>query len=243
MSGPRWLNKLERKFGKFAIPNLMGVLVFGMAIVFLIDTFINPDYQFNLSSILYFDRELILQGQIWRIITFIFLPPESNLFFIIFALYFYWMIGSGLERQWGAFRFNVFYFIGVVANIIAGFITGYALNTYLNLTLFLAFAMLYPNFRVLLFFFIPIKIKWLGWLDAVLLAASLIFNTWTGRAAILFSILNFIVFFGKDLLYSVKMFFRRIGNKRRRGEYNGDNTRKTWKNHWWDDNNNNPFNR
>lgn len=240
MSQLRWLNKLERKFGKFAIPNLMNIIVFGMAIVFAVDTFINPEYQFNLSSLLYFDRDLIFQGQIWRLITFVFLPPDSSLLFIIFALYFYWMIGSGLEAQWGSFRFNVFYFTGVIATIISGLITGYAFNTYLNLTLFLAFAILYPNLQVLLFFFIPIKIKWLAWIDAILLAVTCVFNTWPGRIALLVSVANLLLFFWHDIIYEIKMFFRRIGNKHRRYPRQ-DNNSKNWKNHWWNDKDNNPF--
>lgn len=241
MNQLRWLNRLERKFGRFAIPNLMGIIVFGMAIVFVIDTFINPEYEFNLSSLLYFDRDLILQGQVWRLITFIFIPPDSQILFIIFALYFYWMIGSALEAQWGAFRFNMFYLTGIVSTIIAGCITGGATGSYLNLTLFLAFAMLYPNFQLLLFFFIPVKIKWLAWLDAILLVISLIFNTWTGRIALLVSIGNFLLFFGKDLVQATKLFFRRLGNKRRKSQYTQNDNQKNWKNHWWDDNNNNPF--
>ena len=235
-----FLNKMERKFGKIAIPNLMNIIIFGMAIVFVIDTFTNPDYQYKLSSILYFDRGLILQGQVWRLLTFIFIPPNSSIFFIIFALYFYWLIGSSLEAQWGSFKFNVFYFTGVLFNIVSGFITGYALNDYLNLTLFLAFAMLYPNFQVLLFFFIPIKIKWLAWLGAALLVYSMIFNTFAGRMAIIISVLNFLLFFWKDILYSVKMFWRRhFGAGKRFRQENDQN--KTWKNHWWNDNDNNPF--
>ena len=236
-----WLNQLERKFGKFAIPNLMNIIIFGMAIVFVVDTFINPEYQFNLSSILYFDRDLILHGQVWRLLTFVFLPPDSSIFFIIFALYFYWMIGAALESQWGSFRFNVFYLTGVLFNIIAGCITGYALNTYLNLTLFLAFAMLYPNFQVLLFFIIPVKIKWLAWLDAILLGVSLIFNNFSGRLAILLSVANFLLFFSGDMIHHIKMFWRRhFGAGKKHRQQNQENPQR-WKNHWWDDDKNNPF--
>ena len=158
MNTLQWLNKLERKCGKFAIPNLMNIIIFGMAIVFAADLFINPSYEYNLSSLLYFDLERILAGEVWRVITFVFLPPSNSPIFILFALYFYWMIGAGLERQWGSFKFNVFYFAGVILNIVSGCITGYATNDYLNMTLFFAFAMLYPNFQILLFFFIPFLI-------------------------------------------------------------------------------------
>ncbi len=88
------------------------------------------------------------------------------MFFIAFSLYFYYLIGTALEREWGSFWFDVYYFCGAIGTVIAGFITGSATNYYLNMSLFFAFAALYPNFQVLLFFFIPIKIKWLAYVDA-----------------------------------------------------------------------------
>ena len=240
MHGPSWLNKLERRIGKFSIPNLMNIIIFGMAIVYIIDTFMNPDYQVNLSSILMFDRDQILHGQVWRLLTFIFIPPGANLLFAAFVFYFYWMIGSAIEYNWGAFRFNFFYIIGMVFNIAAGFITGYATSYYLNLTLFLTYAMLYPNERIMLFFFIPVKIKWLAWVDAALLLFSFIMSPWRFRIAILFSVANFLIFFAKDLFEYGKLFFRRIARKLGKKPKQNDNE-PSWKNHWWNDNDNNPF--
>ena len=242
MQGPRWLNKLERKFGKFAIPNLMNIIIFGMVIVFVIDTFLAPQYETTLSDILMFDRAQVLQGQVWRLITFVFIPPAMSVLFAIFVLYFYWIMGTSLEANWGSFRFNVFYGIGVVCNIIAGCITGYATSYYLNLVLFLAYAMLYPNERILLFFFIPIKIKWIAWVDAAFLIASFVFASWGGRLAILFSVANFLVFFGRDLWMYTKLFFRRIALKfkKKRNDIE-QNQNKNWKNHWWNDKDNDPF--
>ena len=238
MQGPRWLNKLERKFGKYAIPNLMSIIVFGMAIVFAIDTFINPDYEVNFSSLLMFNLYQILHGQVWRLITFIFIPPNASLLFAVFVLYFYWSIGTSLEAHWGAFRFNFFYGIGILCNIIAGCITGFATSSYLNLVLFLAYAMLYPNERILLFFCIPIKIKWLAWIDAILLTVSFIFGTWTDRIVLLFSVGNFLIFFARDLFMYTKLFIRRIGLKFSKKQNRQD---PNWKNHWWNDKDNNPF--
>ncbi len=211
----KWLNKLERKYGKYAIPNLMTVIIFGMGLVFLLDTFTaaNPNNVYTLSSLLAFDRAAIAQGQIWRIITFLFIPPESSPLWIIFSLYFYWLIGRALESQWGSFRFNVYYFIGAIGTIIAGLIMGVTENTYLNLSLFLAFAVLFPDFEVLLFFFIPIKMKWLAYLDGALLLISLIITSLPYKIAILMSLLNFSVFFGKDLIQRIKYFIRRKKNQ------------------------------
>lgn len=239
MNTLQWLNKLERKCGKFAIPNLMNIIIFGMAIVFAADLFINPSYEYNLSSLLYFDLERILAGEVWRIITFVFLPPSNSPIFIMFALYFYWMIGAGLERQWGSFKFNVFYFAGVILNIVSGCITGYATNDYLNMTLFFAFAMLFPNFQILLFFFIPIKLKWVAAADAILLFIMGLFASVPSKISLLFSLGNFLIFFGPELIYRIKMFIRRHTTAKRQRKNLEQN--QNWKNHWWNDKDNNPF--
>lgn len=196
-----WLDKLERRLGRFALPGLMRVVVVGMALVFCCELLFP---QAMLEYYLYFSPALIAQGQVWRIFTFIFLPPQSSLLFIVFALYFYYFIGNALENEWGSFRFTLYYLLGVVGTIIAGLLTGGATNSYLNLSLFFAFAALYPNMQVLLFFFIPIKIKWLAYLDAALFAYQFLLGTWQTRAAILASLLNFLIFFGPSVLRQIR---------------------------------------
>ena len=196
-----WLDKLERKLGRFALPGLMRVVVVGMALVFCCELLFP---QAMLEYYLYFSPALIAQGQVWRIFTFIFLPPQSSLLFIVFALYFYYFIGNALENEWGSFRFTLYYLLVVVGTIIAGLLTGGATNSYLNLSLFFAFAALYPNMQVLLFFFIPIKIKWLAYLDAALFAYQFLLGTWQTRAAILASLLNFLIFFGPSVLRQIR---------------------------------------
>ena len=123
---------------------------------------------------------------------------------MVFALYFYYLIGTALEREWGSSWFNIYYIFGVIGTIIGGFITGYATNYYLNLSLFFAFAAMYPNFEVLLFFFIPIKIKWLALLDAALFLISFLFGTWPDRAAIIASLVNFLIFFGPSFFRGIR---------------------------------------
>lgn len=196
-----WLNKLNRKLGKFAIPHLMYGLSFIMLAVFVLDLLLPG---LHLSSWLVFDRALLAQGQIWRLITFIFLPPDSSIVFIFFSLYFYCLIGNALEREWGSFRFNVFYLCGMIGTILGGLITGGATNVFLNFSLFLAFAALYPDFQLMLFFFIPIKIKYLAILDGLYYIAMLIFGTWPIRIAIVFSLLNVLLFFGGDFFKNIK---------------------------------------
>jgi hypothetical protein len=198
----RWIDRLERKMGRIAIPNLMILIVAGMFAVFLCDLMMP---QLQVSSYITFDRDLIFKGQVWRLLTFIFLPTSNSVIWIVFSLYFYYLIGSTLEQQWGSFRFNVYYFIGMIGTIIGGFITGSAVNTFLNLSLFFAFAALFPNFQVLLFFILPIKIKYLAYLDAALFLVSFVMGSWAIRASILFSLLNFVIFFGGDFWRRMKM--------------------------------------
>lgn len=231
------LNKLERKFGNLGIPNLMTLIVFGMAIVFMLDTFSNPDYDVTFSSLIYFSRDAIFSGQVWRLITFAFDPPGSSLLFIIFTLYFYWLIGNALESHWGTFRFNVYYFTGMIGTMIGGLMTGFATNYYLNMSLFLAFAMLYANFQILVFMVIPVRMKYLAWLDAIFLIYEFCISDWNHRIAILISIANFLLFFGPDLWDSIRRFFRRM-KRRSSGNITQSKSRND---HWWNDKNNNPF--
>ena len=134
------LDRWSYKYGRYAIENLMIYIVIGMAIVFASDFLLLPQIGVSLSSLLAFDRAAILSGQIWRIVTFIFIPPDSSMLFILFSLYFYWLTGGGLESAWGAFKFNIYYLVGILGTIIAGMLTGYATNYYLNMSLFFAFA-------------------------------------------------------------------------------------------------------
>lgn len=196
-----WINKLDRKFGRGGIPHLMYYVTATMLAVFLIELLFP---QLGIAGWLYFDRTLILQGQLWRLITFAFLPPSSSVLWIVLSLYFYCLIGNALESEWGTFRFNIFYLCGLLGNILAGFITGSAVNSVLNLSLFLAFAILYPNYQVMLFFIIPIKVKYLALLDAVYFAVQLIFGSWTVRLAVVVSLLNILLFFGGDFFNTIR---------------------------------------
>lgn len=196
------LNKLERKFGKYAIKNLM-VYIISFNFVVYIMTFI--DQKNIILNTLMFDPGLILKGEVWRLITFIFIPPQLSILFILFALYFFYIIGIGLEEQWGSFKFNIYYLIGLLGTIISAFIAGGgASGVYLNMSLFLAFAYIFPNYQISLYLLLPIKIKYLAWLDV----AMLVFSFFTGNIPVKFAIIasmaNFILFFGKDIFFYLK---------------------------------------
>lgn len=207
----QWLYKLERRFRKYSIPNLMVYITLTMAAVYIMD-FIG----LRISSYLMLSMDAVAVGQIWRLITFIFVPPGGSVIMVLLSLYFYYFVGSSLENAWGSFQFGVYYLFGVAGAIVAGIISGFGTNVYLNLSLFLAFAQLFPEERVLLFYIIPVKVKWLAWLDWALFAVNFIFGSWSTRAAILFSLINFFIFFGPD-------FIKRIRDNRRYGA-----TRRNW---------------
>ena len=124
-----WLDKLERKFSRYAIPNLITYIIILYAAGFALDL-INPTFY---SQFLSLDASKILQGQIWRIVTFIIQPPSDSLIFIAFALYLYYMIGKQLEAAWGAFRFNLYFFSGMLFIVLgAAYLAGLAVGYWKN---------------------------------------------------------------------------------------------------------------
>ena len=173
------LDKLERKFGRYAIHNLMYYIIILYALGYVIVTFVPQFYVQYLSL----DPTMILRGQIWRIITFIIYPPNTGLFYFLISMYLYYSIGRILEAQWGAFRFNLYFFTGVLLHVVAAFISCYVFGAnigpafgtyYLNYSLFFAFAATYPDMQFLLFFIIPIKAKWLGIINGIYFGVTIV---------------------------------------------------------------------
>jgi hypothetical protein len=193
----RLLARLERKLGRFAIPNLTYVIVAGMAAVYVL-SMLKPEFQ----PALQLDLDEIRRGQVWRLFTYLFLPPRVSMcglpepIVMMFALYFIWLMGTNLENEWGSFKYNVFWLVGMIGTTVAALITGGgATNQYLGATLFLAFATLFPDYQILFMFIIPVKVKWLALLSAIGLIASFLMGTWMARAAILAATGNYVLFF------------------------------------------------
>lgn len=240
--------KLERKFGKYAINNL-ALYIIGAYVIGYIFQFIGASEAINLNPY------RILHGEIWRVITWIFIPPRAaggglDFIFVIIMLFFYYSLAQTLEQSWGAFRFNLYIFSGIIMTIIGAFVfygiseltvmkpiveslegidsesvsriisqassdkassvyqyknlyyqlsASYFSTYYINLSIFLAFAACFPNMQVMLYFVIPIKIKWLAYLDVAVLAfeiySYITAGLWVGVVAIIASLLNFVVFF------------------------------------------------
>lgn len=216
------LDSLERRLGRMGgINNLMTWVVLIMGGVYVADLVLAPSLGISLSSYLVFSKEAILRGQIWRLVTFVFLPPTSSLLFIIVQLLFYNFLGNMLQSHWGRLRFNLFYFTGMIFNIIAGMVTGYATSYYLNLSLFLAVAILYPEMHINIYGILPIRMKWLALVDVLLLLPGLITGTWGTRVAIVLSLANVLLFFYDRFLQQFK-------EARRRYEW-----KKNWRNGNW----------
>ena len=214
MYGNSFLDKLDRKFGRYALKNLMTIIVIGTAIVWLLNMLVFSRTGVNITAWLYFNKAAILQGEVWRIVTFVFVPETYNPLTLILSLYFYWLIGNALENTWGSFKFDLFYLVGVIGAIVSGFITGYATGDYLHLSLFLAFALLYPDYQLLLFYFLPIKVKWLALIDLVGLVLLFIFTVWAERIALLVALFNVVLFFCSTWFRSFRVWNRRRKWKR-----------------------------
>lgn len=171
-------NRGKRKGERFAISGLMRWIVIGYAIGYVLCLF-------GMERWLNLNPALILKGQIWRLVTFLLIPPYSgNVLFLLFTLYFYWIIGNSLENFWGTVKFNEYYFGGVLIQIAASLLiyllTGNALiftTSYINMSLFLAFAVEAPETEILLFFFLPIKMKWLAAIDGAIVGLTIVFGT------------------------------------------------------------------
>lgn len=212
-------NGLRRKLEKYAIPNLTLYLIICYGIGYLMQYLVPAGYQY-----LMLDPFLVLKGQVWRLVTWILIPPDSsNLFFVLITLYLYYSLGGLLERIWGTYKYNVYLFSGLLFTILDAFVlcgysvlmgaqptmyTGlYLLNNgstvyfgqfstyYINMSIFLACAASIPDVQVLLMFLFPIKVKWLGIVYGIILLVNCIQGGIATWIVVIFSLLNFLVFF------------------------------------------------
>lgn len=216
-----FMYKLERKFGRYAIKNLSLILIICYAAGYIMD-FINPSFLYWLTL----DPYAIAHGQVWRIVSWLLIPPpESNIFFALIMCVFYYSIGSTLERTWGSFQYNVYLFSGMIFTALGSFlmmgftylfksdmlvngaqayfrIVSTAFSTYyVNMSIFLAYAATFPDNQVLLMFFIPIRVKWLGIVYGAFLVYEIISGLRIPNIGYIYpfvigsSLLNFVVFF------------------------------------------------
>ena len=202
-----WLDKLERKLGRFAIPNLTVYLLVGYVIGFGIVNLMR-----DMVGYLTLEPALILRGQVWRLISWVLIPPTDNLISLVFLVLLYYSLGTALERTWGSFRYNVYIFSGLLFTVLAVFglyafyyfrygvevplsMIGLIGTNYITMSIFLAFAAIYPNMEVMLYFILPIKMKWMALVYVVLAGYDFINGGIGIRVAIGASLLNFVIFF------------------------------------------------
>jgi len=210
----RWLHRMQYKYSRYGIENLMMYVTVTMLAVYLADLLLNIPAMEYIS----FSRAHIFDGQVWRLLSFVFTPPSDSPIFLFFALYMYYFFGTALENEWGTFSFNIYYLLGILGAIVGGLLTGFSSNSYLNLSLMLAFAQLAPNLELRIFFMIPVKIKYIGYATWIIYAIgflfSLVMRDWAGAVAVLMSMINFFIFFGEDIIKRFRE-WQRYGKRRR----------------------------
>jgi hypothetical protein len=229
-----WLRRLERKLQPWAIPNLTQLLIAGMVVVYIV-SIVNP----ALSDLIELRPRAVLKGEVWRLLTFLFLPgfgagfdPISILFFVMYLMFLH-LMGSALESTWGSLRFNLFVLISYLASIAATILVGAvmnedesaATNLFLYTSIFLAFAWLFPDFQILLFFFLPVKVKWIALITVLVMGytflvglATFFQGGWLTCVLILAANLNLSLFLGREVAERIRNSNKRL--LRRFGEMN-----------------------
>jgi hypothetical protein len=206
------LDTLERKFRRFAVTNVTIYLIVGQVIFFVL----HLAGRFSIERVVLIP-ELVLDGEWWRLITFLFIPPLTNPIFAFFAWYMFYLMGGALEGHWGAFRYNVFLLTGYVVTVAVSFLFPFyaATNIFIGGSVFLAFAALFPDFQIYIFFILPVKMKWLAIITWIGYGYQLIIGSWSTRLLVLASISNFLLFFGKDIWWRMKTGNRKMVSKAR----------------------------
>ena len=203
----KFIDKLERKFGRFGIPNLTIYMIVCYVIGYAL-MIVNP----GIMNWLRLEPAYILRGQVWRLVTWVLYPPSTSgvLWFAIAVLFFYYPIGTSLERTIGTFKYTLYILSGVIFTILGAFILYFLLGGnvlvgnvfstyYISLSTFLAYAMCYPDMQVLLMFIIPVKMKWMAIFYVVIVVYEMIqyimAGAWYLVIPIVASLLNFIIFY------------------------------------------------
>lgn len=192
---------LEKKFGRFAIQNVTLVIIVMQVMAFAASS-AKPKILDRLTLI----PAKVLAGEVYRLFTFVAIPPGESLFWAFFAWYIFYLMGTALEQYWGSFRYNMFLLIGLVATVAVAFVTPAtpATNGFLSGTVFLAFAFLNPDFELHIFFVLPVKIKWLAGLAWLGYLFSFVFGDLAEQLAVAASVLNFFLFFGREIVYRIR---------------------------------------
>jgi len=194
MHGMSLLNQLERKLGRWAIPNLTTFIIAGQVLLYFMIT-MRPDQGMNPLSNIVLLPSAVMGGEVWRLITFVFVPPPSRSLFVIFYWLLMYLFGTSLEQHWGAARYNLFLLIGYLASVVGVFVAwGFGSNFVADNS----FLYLNPHYVIHLFFILPIQIKWLALLAWIGYGYQFFIGSGTARMLVLASLLNYLLFFGRD---------------------------------------------
>src|SRR6266404_6082168 len=195
-----FLDRLERRFGFIAIPGLIRAVVTLNALVFVL-VFVNKGF----DSYLALDIGRIRAGEVWRLVTYIFVPGTANPLVIAVALWFLWFIGDGLERAWGPFRLTLYFLVGMIGTTVAALLSNSQFsNQMLFTTLFFAFAHFYPDEIIYVFFILPLKIKWIAWAYAAFLLLAFVTQSNSYRLALIAALSNYLIFFGPGVIQHLR---------------------------------------
>jgi hypothetical protein len=204
------LDRLQRRYGRWALPHVTEGLIACQAIVYLFHE-AKPEFLASIELV----PSRVLGGEVWRLITFLCEPPPMNLVFALFFWYMFFLMGTALEHTWGTFRYNVFLLVGWLATVAVSFLQPEqaASPAFLQGSVFLAFAYLYPDFQLLLFFLLPVKVKWLALLQWIGYFYVILFSVPIAKLLAAASICNFMLFFWHDILLRMKAGRRRMAQQ------------------------------
>ncbi len=202
-----FLDKLQRKFGKYAISNIITYLLY-ISVVFFALMLISP----GAFNYLYLDFNKVFSGEVWRIITFIFLAivPSGNIImdilYAVIGFMFMQYIGGSLESIWGAFKTNVYIFISIFLALIISLLFRIPIlgSFFIFDSLFLAFAYEFPNNEIRMYFLIPIKIKYLAYIRVAFMVYTLIVGSVANKMMILLTVMAFLIFYSGEIVYRIK---------------------------------------
>jgi hypothetical protein len=203
---PKWIDRLERAVPGLGIPNLALFLIGAQAAGFVF-TLLEP----RAWSLLALDPSLVLKGELWRLITFLAVPLSANWLWMFFVLYFLYFIVNGLEEEWGEFRTTLYVLVAILLTIAFAFVFQVRIVSvaHLQSTLFLAAATIAPEYQILLFLVVPVKMKWLAWLTVAYIVWALIVGNWLSRLYLVTMYANYLLFFGPYFGGRLRAFYRR----------------------------------
>ena len=202
--------KLERKLARFAIPHLTLWIILGQVLFFMLHF-----SHHHIIQRLYLYPPLVWAGEWWRLFSFVLIPPSYNPLWLFLDIYFFFLIGSALENTWGALHYNLFLLIGWMATVAAAFLVpGPATsNVYLFGSVFLAFAFLYPDFIIYIFFVLPMRVQYIAWVIWAIYGWMFLSGDWSQRVIIVAAVLNFLIFFRHDIIHRIRYGHRKMVQK------------------------------